>query len=324
MRSTAIEMHHTALALLLLVAAATAHAMPTLTVGDVTYENVTLKNEYPKSFFIKHDGGTAFVDKVKLTKEQTEELLQATSQPDGAAANTPTESTAEEKQADAATDPDVVDSAEGLFIQPTPETLEDENERKFFEACGKPDAQLVLAMLKENPDLAKVALKGQTWRRIEPEKVNGEWVDTTSRYKKVTSTHSALQWLVDNSAKTPDRIEAIKALVEAGADLDATTSDEGTNCARNIITLSDKLLPEELDFLLTKGANPNFGWCVGKTAPVRHLTQSFLAEKDPQKKTEMGELLRIFSKRKAELSAEGKQVIDDAKDPELAAIFAGN
>lgn len=48
-----------------------------LTVGDTTYENVTLKNEYPRSFFIQHKDGTAFVEKAELTEEQIAGLLKS-------------------------------------------------------------------------------------------------------------------------------------------------------------------------------------------------------------------------------------------------------
>jgi len=327
-------MHKTTFLPLLLVAAATTQAMPTLTVGDVTYENVSLKKEYPRSFFIKHSSGTAFVDKSKLTEEQTAEILQAPSQPQSATAGLPAESTGEESAVAAATDPDVLDSSEGLFVQPTPETLDNEEERKFFEACGQADTQTILTMLQENPALAKVTMKGQTYRMAVPPHLNGgKW-----GYKAAESTHSALQWLIDRSEKTPGRIEAIKALIEAGADLNAATSEKGTNCARNFITNADYLLPDELDYLLTKGADPHFGWCVGGTMPLMNLALGYLREKDPQKKSELAELLRVYAKHKVDLGTEGgywggesfgrvnsaKQVVELSQDQELAAIFAGN
>jgi hypothetical protein len=319
--------------------------MPTLTVGEVTYENASLKKEYPRSFFIQHDGGTAFIDKSKLSEEQTEELLQATSQPESAAPGESAETESKPKESPGASKQALPDSAEGLFIQPTPETLDNDEQRKFIEACGKPDTQTILALLEKNPDLAKINLKGQTYKRILPEKVNGEWVDTTIRYLQVESTHSPLQWLIDKSEKTPERIDTIKALVDAGADMNAETSERGTNCARNVITDPAKLLPEELDYLLGKGADPYFGWCVGNTMPVMNLTLSYLGEKDPQKRTELATLLRVYAKHKVDLSKEGgswgtgqmggklaeagsvnsaKQVIELSQDQELAAIFAGN
>jgi len=51
-----------------------------LTVGDVTYEDVQLKKEYPASFFIHHSGGTAFIEKVKLTEDQVASLVPAKAQ----------------------------------------------------------------------------------------------------------------------------------------------------------------------------------------------------------------------------------------------------
>ena len=74
-------MFNWAVILLLLVAATAAQAMPSLTVGEVTYTNVTLKKEYPRSLFIQHDGGTTFVDKAELTEDQMVQLLGVTGRP---------------------------------------------------------------------------------------------------------------------------------------------------------------------------------------------------------------------------------------------------
>jgi len=73
-------MHKMTTTLLLLAATVTAQATPSLTVEDVTYESVILKKEYPLSFFIKHNGGTAFVQKSKLTEEQISSLLAASTE----------------------------------------------------------------------------------------------------------------------------------------------------------------------------------------------------------------------------------------------------
>jgi len=48
-----------------------------LTIGDLTYENVRLKKEYPASLFIQHSGGTAFIEKAKLSEDQVASLLPA-------------------------------------------------------------------------------------------------------------------------------------------------------------------------------------------------------------------------------------------------------
>jgi hypothetical protein len=323
-------MHKTTFLPLLLVAAATTQAMPTLTVGEVTYENVALKKEYPRSFFIQHDGGTAFVDKAKLNEEQTAELLQAIRQPEPAVA----------KESDGSSSADSAKSAEEQPIEPTPETLTNEEERKFFEACGEADTETVLAMLEKNPNLAKLTLKGRGYRMTLPE---NEDEDFGSEPFEISCT--PLQWLIDKSEKTPDRIETIKALVNAGADPNAATSEKGTSNARNSATLPDRLLPDELDYLLTKGADANYGYCVGNTLPLVNLTLGYVTEKDPQKKVELAELLRVYAKQKVDLGTEGgnkgtgqmggkfaeagsvnsaKQVIELSEDQGLAAIFAGN
>jgi hypothetical protein len=54
---------------------ATSYGLDSLTVGGVTYENVQLKKEYPSSLFIQHSGGTAFVEKSKLSEEQVASIL---------------------------------------------------------------------------------------------------------------------------------------------------------------------------------------------------------------------------------------------------------
>jgi len=68
-------MHRVAATLFLL--AVTAYGGAPLTVGGVTYENVTLKKEYPRSLFIKHDGGTAFIERSALSEEQLAQVLDA-------------------------------------------------------------------------------------------------------------------------------------------------------------------------------------------------------------------------------------------------------
>jgi len=67
---------------------ATAYGLDSLTVGDVTYEKVQLKKEYPSSLFIQHSGGTAFVEKSKLSEEQVASIL-ASEAPSTSGANTP-------------------------------------------------------------------------------------------------------------------------------------------------------------------------------------------------------------------------------------------
>ena len=65
--------------LLLIAGAVVAQGGPSLTVGDVTYENATLKKEYPRSFFIQHEGGTVFIDRSELSDEQIAQLLGSSS-----------------------------------------------------------------------------------------------------------------------------------------------------------------------------------------------------------------------------------------------------
>lgn len=68
-------MRHVTIITLLMLAPALGQGLSSLTVGEATYENVTLKKEYPRSFFIQHDGGTAFIDRSDLSKEQIARLL---------------------------------------------------------------------------------------------------------------------------------------------------------------------------------------------------------------------------------------------------------
>lgn len=51
----------------------------TLTVGDVSYQNAILKKEYPKSVFIQHDSGSAFIDRKQLTPDQLAQLMASSS-----------------------------------------------------------------------------------------------------------------------------------------------------------------------------------------------------------------------------------------------------
>lgn len=65
-----LVMNRLAPSILFFAATALAQASPSLTVGDVTYEDVQLKKEYPASLFIQHKDGMVFVEKSKLTEEQ--------------------------------------------------------------------------------------------------------------------------------------------------------------------------------------------------------------------------------------------------------------
>ena len=334
---TAIGMLQNTIALLLLVAAVTAQAMPSLTVGDVTYENVTLKKEYPLSFFIAHNGGTAFVEKDKLNEEQTAELVGSspaeTTAPGG-------ESATESKPAAAATEKE---NKQVEYVHPAPESLQSEDEKNFFEACAKADTATIQAMLKANPQLAKVTMKGQSYRRFMP-RMDGDEM-TPMRTEPVDADCDALQWLVDESEKTPGRIKAIKTLVEAGADPSRTTSEAGCNMARNTVSIPSKLTVEELDFLLSKGANPDFGFCVASHPPAGLLAIEFVTAEDTEKKEEAKKYLETYIAHGANPNATGADgfvmgsprkdgkwkdasfaTINDvakfAADPELDAILA--
>jgi len=70
-------MRSLAIAALLMLAPAVAQDAPTLTVGDVTYEDVQLKKEYPAGLFIQHKDGMVFVEKSKLTEDQIASITNA-------------------------------------------------------------------------------------------------------------------------------------------------------------------------------------------------------------------------------------------------------
>jgi hypothetical protein len=227
--------------------------LSSLTVGEVTYENVTLKKEYPQSFFIQHDSGTAFIERSKLSEEQIAELLQSSGNEKPVAAQEPAKPEAK------------TEKAEVDYVHPTPDSLSSEEERKFFEACGKADTATIVAMLTETPSLAKVTMTSQSYRRIMPQMVGDEM--TPMRTEPAEATCDALQWLIDESEKSGGRIQAIKALVEGGADPTRTTSEPGCNMARNTVCRPSMLTTEELEYLLSKGANPDFGFCATPTRP---------------------------------------------------------
>jgi len=325
------NMKRAAIIILLSAGAALAQGGSSLTVGDVTYENVTLKKEYPRSFFIQHDGGTAFLERSKLSEEQIADLLGAAG--DGMPAVAQTEAEPETK----------TEKAEVEYVRPSPDSLSSEEERKFFEACGKADTVTIIAMLKENPSLAKVTMKGQSYRRIMPQMVGDEMMPMRTEPEEASC--DALQWLVDESEKTPERLEAIKALVEAGADPSRTTSEKGCNMARNTVSRPSMLTVEELDYLLSKGANPDFGFCVASYPPAGLLAIGFATSQDAAEKETARKYLETFIAHGASVEStgspsfvmrtpteEGKwkdatlycaaDVAKVAADPELDAILA--
>lgn len=60
---------------LLLLLAQMSYGLNSVTVDDVTYEQIKLKKEYPSSLFIEHSGGTAFIQKSKLTEDQVASIV---------------------------------------------------------------------------------------------------------------------------------------------------------------------------------------------------------------------------------------------------------
>lgn len=279
MRLLKTNMNRAAIIILLLAGAALAQGAPSLTVGEVTYENVTLKKEYPRSFFIQHDGGTAFVERSKLNEEQIAELLGVAGDEMPAVAHS-------EEEPQASPTPETESKAESetktrkalKSKRPDPDSLTSEEERRFFEACGIADTATIVAMLQKDPALAKVIVKGQSRKQILPQMVDGKI--TPFGEELVEASCDPLQWLIDKSEKSPGRIEAIKALVEAGADPKRTTSEVGLRISgtRGSVTLPDKLTPEELDYLLSKGADPTVGFCVGNVHPMVRLALGFVSE----------------------------------------------
>lgn len=305
-------MRRLAILIPLLLAPTIGQTASSLTVGDVTYQNVTLKKEYPRSFFIQHDGGTAFIERGSLTEEQIADLLQSSGGVKPLA--TPTETTME--------------TGKVVYVHPSPESLGSEEERKFFEACANADTPTIVAMLQENPSLATVTMKGQSHLRIIPQMVDDEiipgWEEPTD------ATSDALQWLIDESAKSPERIEAIKALVEAGADPARTTSAKGANMSRNTVSRPQMLTLEELEYLLSKGANPDFGFCVAAYPPAGVLAKTFVNEEDAEKKAEARQYLEVYLAHGADPQATGAphfgggaaEVAASAGNADLDAILA--
>ena len=326
---TRAVVHRVTATLFLLVVAA--YGGPSLTVGDVTYEDVTLKKEYPRSFFIQHDGGTAFVERSKLNEEQIAELLEPSDKSEPAAA---------EETAEPGTK---IQKSEVEYVHPDPESLTSEEERKFFEACGKADTATIVAMLKENPSLAKITMKGQSYRRAAPQMVDERMIIPPA--EPAEATCDALQWLIDESEKSPERIEAIKALVEAGADPSRTTSEKGCNMARNTVSRPSMLTLDELDYLLSKGADPDFGFCVAGYPPAGLLALEFATTEDAAQRDADRQVLELYIKHGADPAETGSpsfimgpgkggkklkdiriasaaDVATAAEDPELDAILA--
>ncbi len=311
--------------------AATTYGLDALTVGDVTYENVQVKKEYPSSLFIQHSGGTAFVDKAKLTREQMDSLLPSTA--DGE---------------DRAEDSGEASPGSGIApdeIMPGPESLASDEERAFFAACEEADTKKIKSMLAANPGLVKASMQGrwvESQQRTAEEKAAGK-----KGYVVIPITVSALQTLIDESPKTPERLEAVKALVEAGVDVKAPTSKLGYQGSRNPVSLPNRLTPEELDYLLSQGADPSFGWCGPRIQPLTNLAFKFVTTKDAKEKAEAGELLRAFIKNNTDPGTQNEfggwpaevvnsklapgssvrsaqEISEAAEDKELAAILAGN
>lgn len=220
-----------------------------LTVDGVTYDDVRLVKEFPKSIHIRHAKGSAFIDRSKLTPADLQSLTNTTP-PTPTAQATPGVPAQTSKR-------------------PIPERLEkplsevSEAERNFLEACLQADVQKIRALLQENPELAKSAARATTISVSE----DGSGSD-------IPSEENGLLLLVW-APESPQRLEAMKALADGGVDFQASTSPPGSGSARNALTLPTRLTPEEIDFLLSRGVDPNFPWCVKRELPLEQLADRF-------------------------------------------------
>lgn len=62
-------------AIILNYSAVRGYGQDSVTIDGNTYEQVKLKKEYPSSLFIEHSGGTAFIEKSKLTEDQIKSMV---------------------------------------------------------------------------------------------------------------------------------------------------------------------------------------------------------------------------------------------------------
>ena len=231
------------------------------------------------------------------------------------------------QQTPAATPTPPQNEAESFNTRPGPETLASEEEREFFAACTSADTAKIRTMLASNPKLAKAAMVGR----------NRKFTERESEIGSFPFTINALQALIDKSQKNPTRIDAIKILVEGGVDPKVTTSEERTSSARGPVTFPTELTIDELEYLLAKGADPNFGWCSDALPPLLSLSLEFVQAKNPSIKSQIGEKLRLYLYYGADPEKEWIEswhhlkgpkikstamVSEMAGDPELAAILA--
>ena len=110
----------------------------------------------------------------------------------------------------------------------------------------------------------------------------------------------------------------MKALVEGGVDPKATTSPEFTGLARGTVTLPDQLNLKELEYLLSQGVDPNFGWSFKGYTPLMELASDFIHEKEVYKRRKIeakprkGDWIRLYMAHGAN---PGKQAIGNYEIP---------
>ena len=151
-----------------------------------------------------------------------------------------------------------------FFGEPNPESLSNEEEKEFFAACMSADAPKIKAMLAANPKLANSAMVGRTFSGHANAILN-------ANIGTFPSAINGLLALIDNAPKNAQRLEAIKALVEGGVDPAAITSEEKTSNSRGSVSHPERLTRAELEYLLSKGADPSFGDCGGSDMPPHEL-----------------------------------------------------
>ncbi len=140
-----------------------------------------------------------------------------------------------------------------------------EIESVYFTACENSDFEKLKLLLKLDFNLVKATKKVD----------NGyDSKDKLEKWENKYFTYTGLLWIIEKSNKTDQRLECMKLLIKYGADAKASTARKGSGSAGNAIRIYSLLSLEELELLLSNGADPNFGFCVNRSTLLLQTVES--------------------------------------------------
>jgi len=189
----------------------------------------------------------------------------------------------------------------------------------FIDACKAADLQKLKDILEVSPGLASLT---------KVEKIEKAWDAQGKPTHWITPTYTPLLYLIEESRPTPERIECMQLLVAKGARTNASTFREGTATAWTTVSLVHQLTPEELEFLISKGANPNFKFSNTGETPIWRTAFGLTNMKNSKSIEKAIAIIKVLKAHHVNMTDRplpkkqtAQQLLESTDNPELATLL---